>query len=141
MAAVSRRRLLYLAAASLALAAFASTADEPKSTKQAKKDAPFPPGWEPVAQRDEIRPTFSFDPRGGPKGDGALVIVTGDSVGQQGRFEKTFPVTGGKFYRFSAVRKAENVATPRRSVLVRIVWQDSKGAAVPADVPPGREKE
>jgi predicted amidohydrolase len=109
----------------------------PRPTESAR----FPTGWETVSQREEIRPTFSFDPRGGPKGDGAFVITAADSIGQHGWCQKAFPVTGGKFYRFQSVRKTENVAVPRRSAIVRIVWKDAKGKAVPADVPPGREKE
>src|SRR6516164_4277661 len=57
-----------------------------------------PAGWGTAAQRDEIRPTFSFDSKGGPGGHGAFVISTGDSIGQNGQFQKSFPVTGGKFY-------------------------------------------
>jgi len=102
---------------------------------------PFPSGWEAAAQREEIRPTFSYEPKGGPKGDGAFVIATDDSPAQQGRFQKSFSVSGGKFYRFDALRKTEHVEVPRRSAIVRIVWQDSAGKAVSADPPPGREKE
>ena len=101
----------------------------------------FPPGWEPTVQRDEIRPAFSFNAKGGQKGTGAFIITTGDSVGQHGTFKRSFAVAGGKFYRFEAVRKTANVTTPRRSAPVRIVWQDANGKAVRADPPPGREKE
>src|SRR5262245_31165661 len=100
-----------------------------------------PAGWEQVSRREEIRPAFSFEPRGGPNAGGVFVITAADSVGQHGWWQKTFPVTGGKFYRFQAARRTERVAVPRRSVVARIVWQDAKGKAVPADVPPGREKE
>src|SRR4051794_4538940 len=86
----------------------------------AKKDGGdrLPPGWYTFAQRDEIRPTFSFDPKGGPNGDGVFVIATGDSVGQHGSFQKAFPVAGGIYYRFSAVRQTDNVAVPRRCAIV-----------------------
>src|ERR1700730_3002835 len=80
-------------------AAVQSYADTPPESRPAKSE-PFPPGWEPAAQRDEIRPAFSFDSKGGPKGNGAFVIVAADSVGQHGRFQKSFPITGGKFYQF-----------------------------------------
>jgi predicted amidohydrolase len=112
----------------------------PPAAKVAEK-TPFPPGWEGVSQREEIRPTFSFDSTGGPKGNGVFVITAGDSVGQHGWCQKTFPVTGGRFYRFEAVRKTEHVAIPRRSAVVRIVWQDELGKAVQADVPADRAKE
>ncbi|MBC7852417.1 MAG: carbon-nitrogen hydrolase family protein [Pirellulaceae bacterium] len=102
---------------------------------------PFPPGWEATAQREEIRPAFSYEPKGGPKADGAFVIVADDSVSQQGRIQKTFTLSGGKFYLFRASRKTANVEVPRRSTPVRIVWQDKEGKAVLADPPAGREKE
>ena len=101
----------------------------------------FPAGWEPAAQRDEIRPAFSFDPTGGPGGDGAMVITAADSVGQQGCFRKAFPIEGGKHYHFQAVRKVDKVEVPRRSIVVRIVWQDDRGKPVRADVPAGHENE
>jgi predicted amidohydrolase len=69
------------------------------------------------------------------------VIAADDSVSQQGRIQKAFPVTGGKFYRFEAMRKTASVEVPRRSTPVRIVWQNEKGKAVLADPPAGREKE
>jgi predicted amidohydrolase len=97
---------------------------------------PVPSDWQQAAQREEIRPAFSFDQKAG-----ALVITTDDSVGQQGWFEKSFPVTGGKFYHFHALRKTSDVAVPRRSCPVRIVWKDAQGKEVRADPPPGREKE
>jgi predicted amidohydrolase len=39
------------------------------------------------------------------------------------------------------VRQVEGVEVPRRSAPVRIVWQDTRGKAVQADPPAGREKE
>src|SRR5262245_36175921 len=102
---------------------------------------PFPAGWEPTSQREEIRPTFAFDPTAGPKGSGAFVITAADSVGQHGWVQKTFPVSGGQFYCFQAARKTDRVKTPRQSAIARVVWQDAKGNAVTADVPAGREKE
>lgn len=102
---------------------------------------PFPPGWEAAAPREEIRPAFSYEPQGGPQEEGAFVIATDDSVAQQGRIQKIFPVSGGKFYQFSARRKTVGVEVSRRSTPVRIVWQDDKGQAVLADPPAGREQE
>ncbi len=90
-------------------------------------------GWEGNAPREEQRPTFVTQQK--------LQITTGDSLGQHGWLEKGFPVEGGKYYRFQVSRQTTDVATPRRSALVRIVWQNAKGKAVLADVPPGREGE
>src|SRR5262249_40120583 len=53
--------------------------------------------------------------------------------------QRTFPVTGGKTYRFHALRKTTGVGSPRRSTPARVVWQDDHGKLVPADVPGGRE--
>ena len=134
------RGLIILAAIAAPVELAVLIAAEPPSLKAAA-DAPIPPGWEAAAQREEIRPTFSFDAKGGPKSEGALVIVAGDSVSQQGRFQKAFTVSGGKYYSFEALRKTASVEVPRRSTPVRIVWQDKEGKAVYADPPSGREME
>jgi len=92
-------------------------------------------GWQGVAARDEIKPVFSFYPRGGPEKHGSLVICTDKREGLDGHWEKTFPVQGGKWYRFRALRHVENVPVPRRCVLVRIHWRDDKGRQVLHDEP------
>jgi len=50
-------------------------------------------------------------------------------------------VSGGEVYRFYAVRKTRNVSVPRRSALVRVLWQDEAGHMVSADVPDQQVKE
>jgi predicted amidohydrolase len=92
----------------------------------------IPDGWQPTAQRDEIRPEFSFAPKAGPGGSGAMIIRMDDGIGQQGWFQKSFSVVGGKYYRFHVERKTEQVQTPRRCAIVRIVWQDEQGRLVPS---------
>jgi predicted amidohydrolase len=94
-----------------------------------------PPGWSAQAPRDELRPEFTFEPQGGPKQAGSFVIRHDEREGLDGWFQKTFPVTGGEFYRFQASRQLFNVALPRRSALVRILWQNDDGEMVSADVP------
>ena len=94
-----------------------------------------PSGWQAASPRKEIRPDFAFDPRGGPKGGGSLRISADGREGLHGYWHRTFPVAGGRHYRFHALRKVDNVALPRRSAAVRIVWQDDGGKAVPADAP------
>ena len=94
----------------------------------------FPPGWSAVSPRAEIRPEFSYLPQGGPTRTGSLVIRHDDREGLDGWMQKTVPVTGGQFVRFHVVRKVTNVMTPRRSALVRLVWQDDAGKMVSADV-------
>lgn len=74
-----------------------------------------PEGWQALAPRDELRPQFSFNPKGGPSGKGALVISTGKLEGLDGHWAKTFPVKGGQYYRFHALRRVEQVASPSGS--------------------------
>jgi predicted amidohydrolase len=97
-----------------------------------------PAGWETASPRDEIRPLFSFDPAGGPHKTGSWVIAADDREGLHGWFRKTFPVTGGKSYRFHAVRKVHGVPVPRRSVVARVVWRDDAGRPVPLSEPPAK---
>ena len=100
-----------------------------------------PEGWEIAAPRDEIRPAFSYDPKGGPNHHGSFVIVHDAREGLDGWFQKSFPVTGGECYRFQAVRKTRGVKVPRRSALTRVVWSDAAGRVVSADVPDDQAKE
>lgn len=85
--------------------------------------------WTPQAVRDEIRPHFEISPTGG------LVVKTDAREGLDGHWRRTFPVEGGRHYRFSALRRVDNVPTPRRSVLVRIHWRDAQGHPVHHDAP------
>ncbi|MFO1019775.1 MAG: carbon-nitrogen hydrolase family protein [Planctomycetales bacterium] len=94
----------------------------------------FPEGWSAMAPREEIRPEFSSISKGGPKGNGSLVIHHDQREGLDGWFQKTFAVKGGEFVRFQAMRKATNVSVPRRSALVRILWQNDRGDKVSAAV-------
>ena len=101
----------------------------------------FPSGWTTNSPRDEIRPEFSFEKQGGPKQTGSFVILHDRREGLDGWFQKSYPVTGGEFVRFQAVRKLSNVALPRRSALVRVLWQNDDGRMVTADVPGQQAKE
>ncbi len=94
-----------------------------------------PDGWQTAAPRDEIRPRFDYDSKGGKDGKGALLIIADDREGLDGHWVKTFQVTGGKHYRFFALRRVENIATPARSVVARILWQDANGKSVHWDKP------
>jgi predicted amidohydrolase len=100
---------------------------------------PFPDGWTTVAPRDEIRPDFAFDPKGGAKTEGAFIITHDRREGLDGWFQHSFAVAGGEFYRVSAVRRTRDVAVPRHSALMRVIWKDDAGKAVPADAPAGVE--
>jgi predicted amidohydrolase len=93
-----------------------------------------PDGWQAGAPRDEIRPRFSYEPTSGPHDIAALVIAADARQGLNGYWRKTFTVTEGAFYRFHALCKTENIAAPRRSAVVEIVWQDATGKTVPTDM-------
>ncbi len=95
----------------------------------------LPQGWQAMSPRDELRPAFSFDAAGGPKRTGSYVITHDGREGLDGWIQKSFPVTGGEWYRFTAVRKLTGVELPRRSALVRVLWQNDAGKMVSATVP------
>jgi predicted amidohydrolase len=95
-----------------------------------------PDGWTAAAPRDEIRPEFAYDPKGGPDAKGCLIIRAGRGDGLDGYWQKTFPITGGKHYRFHANYWAKNVAVPRRSIVAAIHWTDAHGKKVPLDQQP-----
>jgi len=92
-------------------------------------------GWQATAPRDEIRPAFSYNPKGGRDSRGSLMIAADRREGLDGRWTKTLPVQGGRPYRFHAVRRVDNVETPRLSAVARILWQDGQGNPVPSDRP------
>src|SRR4051812_30546755 len=87
--------------------------------------------WQPMAVRNEIRPQFELRTNGVPTPQ--LIIKSDGREGQEGWWSKTLPIEGGKYYRFSALRKLENVSSPRRSGVVRIHWRDASGKSVRRD--------
>ncbi len=97
------------------------------------KVAGAPEGWTVSSPRDEIRPAFAFRPTEGADGRGAFVIHADGREGLDGGWVKTFSVHGGRYYHFRALRKVENVALPRQSAPVRIIWLDAAGGRVPYD--------
>lgn len=99
----------------------------------------IPEDWSAVSPRDEIRPWFSFEPKGGADGKGALVIGHDQREGLDGWFQKSFAVSGGEFYRIAAQRMTRDVALPRHSGLMRVLWRDDAGKPVRADAPIGSE--
>ena len=128
------RKLLYFAIAFLLPITNGPTSADPVRTPSPTK-LEAPAGWKGAAPRDEIRPVFSFDYKGGPSGDGAFVIAADERDGLHGWWQKSFSITGGKNYRFQAVRKVHDIPIARRSAAVRIVWQDDAGKPVPTDQP------
>jgi predicted amidohydrolase len=55
--------------------------------------------------------------------------------GLQGRWTRTFPVQGGRHYRFHALRRARHAASPRRAAVARLIWSDDSGRQVMRDEP------
>jgi len=88
------------------------------------------------ARRDQAG--FQLRSEGGPGRTGSLVIRAGRREGLDGHWETTVPVSGGRWYRFQAFRRVENVPVPRRSVLARVHWLDDSGRHVPHDMPGAR---
>lgn len=89
--------------------------------------------WIAGAPRDEIRPEFQRDTRGGRGGGEALIIEARGFDGAHGWWSKAVPVEGGKHYRFRAFRKTGGVAAPRRSAWPRLLWRDGEGKPVLRD--------
>jgi len=91
----------------------------------AAPDAASTEGWKPYAVRDEIAPrSFSErDARGGP----VLGLAGRGDDAVDGRWTREVPVVPGKTYAFRASWRAENVISPARSVLARLVFLDASG--------------
>ena len=94
-----------------------------------------PPGWETFSPRQEISPDFAYDPAGGPDHGGSFSIASGKREGLVGRWTHTFPIEGGKHWRFSVLRKMSGPGEPRRTAVARILWQDEAGKPVLHDEP------
>src|SRR5262249_30393741 len=125
--------ILITALAGAALGAWAPLSVAPDAPADTAKS---PDGWTFTAQRDAIRPHSFYDPKGGEAGNGCFVIKTDRRDGLDGCWTKSFPVTGGKHYRFAAVFQAKGVTVPRRSVVAEIHWRDAQGKKVVLDEPP-----
>lgn len=92
-------------------------------------------GWAPRSPRDELRPAFAYEARGGFE-DGPRLIIKHDArEGLHGFWKKTIPVEGGRHYHFSAMRRVAHVASPRRSAVARVLWRDDAGHPVVDDRP------
>ena len=53
----------------------------------------------------------------------------------EGQWSAGIPVTGGRYYRFSVLRRTENVNVVRRTGAARIIWLDDSGQRVRHDDP------
>ncbi len=88
-------------------------------------------GWRPFSPRDEIRPQFAINPRGGPDGKGGLVIRLDDREGLDGAWAKTFEIEGDRHYRVTAHRRSGGVVNPRHHTYVELLFHDARGNLVP----------
>jgi len=142
---ISRRALMGSAAAGAALAAAERLAigGEVSGERRAPsiydgqtvgKDAQVD-GWRTANPREELRPVFAANARSGRGGGAAMIIRADDREGLDGWWVRSFPVSGGRHYRFSAYYCASGVAVPRRSIVAKLNWRDAKGRAVAADEP------
>jgi predicted amidohydrolase len=98
-------------------------------------DAGAPDGWHARSPRNEIRPAFAYQKKGGAERSGSLTISADERAGLFGWWEKSFPIEGGRYYRFSAQRKTEHVRSPRLATVARVLWRDAKGQPVRHDAP------
>src|SRR5262245_20804602 len=87
--------------------------------RQASGSSPAPDGWTTAAPREEIRPAFAYEAAGGADGKGVFAIKADGREGLDGCWTKTYPVAGGKHYRFQTFYQAREVAVPRRSIVVK----------------------
>jgi predicted amidohydrolase len=126
---MNRRPSRQLFSALVALLSFAEArAEKPSSALDGAN-------WISAAPRLEITPDFAaVSVSGGSK---VSYQIRNDSrEGLDGYWTKTFPVEGGRWYRFRVDRHTERVPVPRRSCLVRILWTDDQGKKVPHDEAP-----
>ena len=86
-----------------------------------------PAGWTTHSARPEIRPEFSWDKKGGPRGQGAFVIASNGREGLSGHWQHAFEVEGKKHYQFSVWRRSFHQPHLRRVGTARIVWLNSQG--------------
>lgn len=86
-------------------------------------------GWTHSGPREEILPAFAFHSDGGPQHSGSLVTSSDTRDGLHGWWQRTIPIEGGRYFRFSAVRRVVNAEYPRRAAVARVFWLDAAGNA------------
>ena len=87
-------------------------------------------GWYAYSPREEIRPSFSIESESVSGTSMVLSISARDRAAIDGAWVKEIAVEGGKTYRFSVLRKTEQVESARRSAIVKITWTDERGNLV-----------
>ncbi|MGV3662587.1 MAG: carbon-nitrogen hydrolase family protein [Prosthecobacter sp.] len=94
-----------------------------------------PDDWTLWSPRDEAKPRGVHKPASGPDGKELLTLETSAGGHWIGCWTRTLPVEGGQHYRFHALRKFTFMATPRRSVYTRVIWQGADGKPVQWEEP------
>jgi len=126
MKRVSRRSFLKTSA----LASISGMAGAYSPSEIQKKSIATPDGWSTTFPREEIKPYFAYNPKGGPAQNGSFTIESDKPYGLMGRWTRTFPVNGGRQYRFSVFRKytaAKSNVPVRRAGVARVMWRDANG--------------
>jgi predicted amidohydrolase len=92
----------------------------------------WPEGWSREPVRKELSPEFGIEALGvqGFVGEPYLVLEGRGRTGEDGRWTKAVAVRAGKHYLFETAYEAERIRTPRRCVLARVVWRDSRGSRI-----------
>ncbi|MBP6601535.1 MAG: carbon-nitrogen hydrolase family protein [Verrucomicrobiales bacterium] len=129
-------KLLRTQKASVAIGLLSIVYTAVHSAKAAETVASFTTnGWTALSPREEIRPDFSVSKEGRHPGGESLVIEHNEREGLVGRWSKSFPVEGGRYYQFQVFQRVENVPTPRSSAIIQMTWEDGAGTQVWNDQP------
>lgn len=92
-------------------------------------------GWTAWSPRSEIRPLFRYESSSGPEGGPAYIIEADQRAGLDGAWGRVFPVSAGEYYRIQVLYRLDGNCLPRRSVVVKLDWQNGEGEPVPLSEP------
>ena len=87
-------------------------------------------GWKFESQRKEIAPVRFIDSTITYDGKPTLAAGGGGKEYSNGHWYTIVNVEPGEFFHFRSNFIASNVEQPERSILARIIWQDSKGKKI-----------
>ncbi len=88
---------------------------------------PIPQGWKPWAARPEIAPRTFVDEIHKRSGAASLGISGASNAAAYGGWEYTAAVEPGRWYRLSAVYRAEGLTYERGQVVARLDWKKANG--------------
>tara|TARA_R110002049_G_scaffold50370_3_gene143051 strand:+ start:83856 stop:85214 length:1359 start_codon:yes stop_codon:yes gene_type:complete len=112
----------------------AATPSAPTASAGGPSDSLLP-AWRTDTPREEISPQFARLADGGPDGGTALAITADQREGLMGAWVTNIAVQGGKYYRFSALRRTQGIHLVRRAAIARILWLDKDGNRVYREQP------